>query len=232
MSYRRSARRAARRRPSTYLAAAVVIGAVIVGVAAGDSDTGADALPFVTDIESGLLQPEVSRPDQTVQPDRPERPGRAPVAPLGEADGAVPDGTTVFDDHVPAVAELDGDLLDALREAASDAADDGVELVVNSGWRSAEYQEHLLREAVAEYGSEEEAARWVSTPETSLHVSGDAVDLGPAEATDWLSEHGAAYGLCQIYDNEPWHYELRPDAAHDGCPRRYDDPTQDPRMQE
>ena len=32
-------------------------------------------------------------------------------------------------------------------------------------------------------------------------------------ATAWLSEHGAAYGLCQIYGNEPWHYELRPDAG-------------------
>ena len=32
-------------------------------------------------------------------------------------------------------------------------------------------------------------------------------------ATAWLSEHGAAYGLCQVYRNEPWHYELRPDAV-------------------
>ena len=63
------------------------------------------------------------------------------------------------------------------------------------------------------YGSEAEAARWVATPDTSAHVSGDAVDIGPSAAAAWLSEHGAAYGLCQIYGNEPWHYELRPDAA-------------------
>src|SRR6266542_3167450 len=128
---------------------------------------------------------------------------------LGEADGAVPDGTTVFDDDVPGVAKLDPGLLGALRLAATDAADDGVEFVVDSGWRSPAYQEQLLHEAVLKYGSEAEAARWVATPSTSAHVSGDAVDIGPFDATAWLSEHGAVYGLCQIYRNEPWHYELR-----------------------
>jgi D-alanyl-D-alanine carboxypeptidase len=168
----------------------------------------------------------------------PGAPDSAPVLPrehrgaLGEADGAVPDGATVFDDEIPAVANLDSALLGTLREAANDTAAAGVELVVNSGWRSPEYQEQLLREAVSEYGSDEEAARWVATAETSPHVSGDAVDVGPDDATAWLSEHGAAYGLCQIYDNEPWHYELRPEAVDRGCPAMYADPTHDPRMEQ
>ena len=151
---------------------------------------------------------------------------------LGEADGAVPDGTTVFDDEIPGVANLDPALLGALRQAATDAADDGVEFFVDSGWRSPEYQEQLLHEAVSKYGSEKEAARWVATPNTSAHVSGDAVDIGPFDATAWLSEHGAEYGLCQIYSNEPWHYELRPEAIDHGCPPMYADPTHDPRMQQ
>jgi D-alanyl-D-alanine carboxypeptidase len=150
---------------------------------------------------------------------------------LGEADGAVPNGTTVFDDEIPAVANLDSALLHALRQAATDAADDGVEFFVESGWRSPVYQEQLFLEAVSEYGSEEEAARWVATPSTSAHVSGDAVDIGPIDATAWLSEHGAKYELCQIYGNEPWHYELRPEAIDHGCPPLYADPTHDPRMQ-
>jgi D-alanyl-D-alanine carboxypeptidase len=158
----------------------------------------------------------------------PGEPGGA----LGEADGVVPDGATVFDDEIPGVANLEPDLLDALRQAATDAADDGVEFVVESGWRSAEYQDQLLREAVSEYGSEEEAARWVATAETSAHVSGDAVDIGPSDAAAWLSGHGAEYGLCQTYGNEPWHYELRPEAIDYGCPAMYADPTQDPRMQQ
>ena len=62
-------------------------------------------------------------------------------------------------------------------------------------------------------------------------MSGDAVDIGRSDATAWLSSHGAAYGLCQIYGNEPWHYELRPDAVAHGCPPMYADPAHDPRMQ-
>jgi zinc D-Ala-D-Ala carboxypeptidase len=149
---------------------------------------------------------------------------------LGEADGALPDGTTVFDE-VPGVARLDPALLGALRSAATDASSDGEQLVVDSGWRSPAYQQRLLREAVAKYGSEAEATRWVATPETSAHVSGDAVDIGPSGAAAWLSEHGAAYGLCRIYGNEPWHYELRTEATSHGCPPTYADPTHDPRMQ-
>jgi len=147
----------------------------------------------------------------------------------GEAGGAVPEGTTVFDDQIPGVAKLDGDLLGALRRAATDAAGGGVQLHVDSGWRSPAYQERLLREAISKYGSEEAATRWVATPETSGHVKGDAIDIAPAGAA-WLSAHGAAYGLCRIYGNEPWHYELRPEAVDQGCPPMYADPTHDPRM--
>jgi hypothetical protein len=152
---------------------------------------------------------------------------------LDEADGVIPDGmaVSVFDEGIPAVGRLDPDLLDALRRAATDAEADGVGLRVNSGWRSPEYQQQLLQDAVVEYGSQEEAARWVATAETSAHVSGEAVDIGPFDAAAWLSEHGAAYGLCQIYSNESWHYELRPDAVDDGCPPMYADQTEDPRMQ-
>ena len=150
---------------------------------------------------------------------------------LGEAGGAVPEGTTVFDGEIPGVANLDRALLGALRQAATDAADDGVEFFVDSGWRSPDYQEQLFREAVSKYGSEAQAARWVATPNRSAHVSGDAVDIGPSDAAAWLSKHGAEYGLCQIYSNEPWHYELRPEAIDHGCSPMYADAAHDPRMQ-
>jgi zinc D-Ala-D-Ala carboxypeptidase len=217
MSYRKPAPTAARRTRSTILGALVVVSAALIGVLgyqllASSASTAASPIDVPRSEHHGL---------------RSEHPGA-----LGEADGAVPDGTTVFDDEIPGVANLDPELLGALRQAATDAADDGVEFVVDSGWRSPDYQEQLLREAVSKYGSEEEAARWVATPDTSAHVSGDAVDIGPSDATAWLSEHGAEYGLCQIYRNEPWHYELRPDAIGHGCPPRYADPTHDPRMQQ
>lgn len=160
----------------------------------------------------------------------PRVPPQGSVIAPSEADGVIRDGDqpTVFDTDRVAVGNLDPALLDALQRAASDA---DVTFLVNSGWRSAALQQHMLDEAVVGYGSREEAARWVATPETSLHVSGDAVDLGGLPTLDWLAQHGADYGLCQIYANESWHYELRPDAPTKGCPEMFDDPTQDPRMQ-
>ena len=150
----------------------------------------------------------------------------------GEAGGAVGRGLTVFDTERPAVANLDPDLLRALRQAAKDAAREGVKIHINSGWRSPEYQERLHLQAVWKYRSQEKAARWVATADTSSHVSGHAVDIGPSRATAWLSRHGAEYRLCQVYRNEPWHYELRPRAINDGCPPMYADPRHDPRMQQ
>lgn len=133
---------------------------------------------------------------------------------------------TPFDVNRPTIGNLDPDLLDAIRAAAGDAQDDGVELVITSGWRSRAHQQRLFAEAVSRYGSEQEALRHVATPDTSAHVTGDAVDIGPTDADEWLSQHGADYGLCQIFANEIWHFELAttpggrcPDMLPDGSYR-------------
>ncbi|WP_453985633.1 M15 family metallopeptidase [Brevibacterium casei] len=144
--------------------------------------------------------------------------------------GALPADARIDDGDLPGVAKLDANLRKAVAAAAADAREDGVDFTVNSGWRSASYQKGLLDDAVATYGSRTEAARWVASPESSPHVRGKAVDIGPVDASSWLSQHGADYGLCQIYGNEMWHYELRTDAAEQGCPAQYSDPTEDPRM--
>ena len=232
MAYSGPARAAGRRTRWPILIAVVAVGAAVIGFgldrSSATSGDDARAMPTVT---VGTLPPP-SRSSAPGPPDRADRLPRDQQGALGEADGVVPDGVTVFDDEYPAVAKLDPAILGALRRAAMAAARDGVTLYVDSGWRSARYQEKLLRAAISEYGSEEEAARWVATPDTSAHVSGDAVDIGPSNATTWLSNHGATYGLCQTYRNEPWHYELRPQAVDHGCPRMYPDPTHDPRMQQ
>src|SRR5512132_133897 len=220
MTYSNPARTAARGTRSAILAALVVVSAALIGVL-GDQSLAVSSSSATSPIAA---EPRAHRPHDSLHGDR--------HGALGEADGVVPDGVTVFDDEIPGVANLDPALLGALRQAATDAAGDGVEFYVDSGWRSPEYQEQLLREAVLKYGSEAEASRWVATPSTSAHVSGDAVDIGPSGAAAWLSEHGAAYGLCQIYGNELWHYELRPAAIDHGCPPIYADPTHDPRMQQ
>jgi D-alanyl-D-alanine carboxypeptidase len=208
----------------------VLVGMAILGVAIAALVV---QRPFVASVPSSSPV-EVGRPTGS-QTESDEADGVivVPDGVVDEADGFIPDGerVSVFDEEIPAVGRLDPGLLDALRRTATDAAADGVGLRINSGWRSPEYQQQLWRDAVADYGSPAEAARWVSTAETSAHVSGDAVDIGPPSAAAWLSEHGAAHGLCQIYSNEPWHYELRPQAVDDGCPTMYADPTEDPRMQ-
>ena len=180
--------------------------------------------------------PAMQRPFATTELPRSWADGGRSTTASGELeddDGVIADGAavSVFDEDTPAVTRLDPVLLVALRQAATDAEAAGVQLRVNSGWRSPEYQQQLLADAIVEHGSQEEAARWVATPETSAHVSGEAVDIGPFAAAAWLAEHGSAHGLCRIYGNEPWHYELRPDAVHEGCPPLYADPTEDPRMQ-
>lgn len=108
----------------------------------------------------------------------------------------------------PAVAKLDPALRDALHQAEGDARADGITLRVNGGWRSAAYQRTLLRRAVKTYGSIEVARQYVLPPAQSKHVTGEAVDVVPSAADSWLSRHGSEYGLCQIYANEPWHFEL------------------------
>ena len=211
-----SARR--RRRVATV---AVALAAVVILVFAVQQSLSA----AFAETPGGHPSPSAGRsPDDAIAGE-----GREP----GDADGVIRDGDqpTVFDEDRVAVGNLDPALLAALQRAATDAADDGVTLRVNSGWRSPALQERMLQDAIAQYGSESEARRWVATPDTSEHVTGDAVDLGPLPALDWLVQRGWRYGLCQIYANESWHYELRPEAVDDGCPEMLADPTQDPRTQ-
>ena len=257
MTYREPARTTSRRIPRLAVAGLLVMAALAAALGYQLLSSSTAAAPIeaprterprpqlpppraVGDAAAPVEAPRTEQPRPQLPPRRAVGDAAAPIdiprgerrgAP-GQADGVVPDGTTVFDDEIPGVTNLDPALLGALRQAATDVGDNGVEIFVNSGWRSPEYQNQLLREAVSKYGSEEEAARWVATADTSPHVSGDAVDIGRVDATAWLSEHGAKYGLCQIYSNEPWHYELRPEAIDHGCPPMYSDPAHDPRMQQ
>ncbi|OKI16975.1 peptidase M15 [Nocardiopsis sp. TSRI0078] len=139
-------------------------------------------------------------------------------------DGDLPDDLSVtpFDTGYPAVDKLDGALLEAVQEAARDALEEGIVLRVTSGWRSEEYQRHLFEEAVVRYGSREEARRFVDTSGESAHVTGEAIDIGPTDAADWVVRRGSAYGLCQVYANEIWHFELLTEPGGD-CPDLFSD---------
>lgn len=116
----------------------------------------------------------------------------------------------------PTPTALDPVLADRFAAAQAAAGAAGVPLTLTSGWRSAAEQEALVDEALATYGSAQEAHRWVLPPEKSAHVAGLAVDVGPMEGALWLGERAEDFGLCRTYDNEWWHFEPMP--ADGGCP--------------
>jgi D-alanyl-D-alanine dipeptidase len=168
-----------------------------------------------TAIAVGILQPSdhpspaIMLADKTVAPNPPADPG----------DGSLSGGAvlTPFDIQNPAVGRLDPELLSAVQNAATAAAADGITLTITSGWRSSAFQRRLLDQAVQTYGSLAAARQYVQTPEMSKHVTGEAVDVGGAGADQWLIANGSRFGLCRIYANELWHFELATD-ARGNCP--------------
>ncbi|MBD5786226.1 M15 family metallopeptidase [Cellulosimicrobium terreum] len=118
--------------------------------------------------------------------------------------------------------ELDPELERRFEEAQEAAAAEGVELTVTSGWRTAGEQQELVDAALERYGSADEAHRWVLPPETSEHVAGLAIDVGPTEGALWLQQHGPQHGLCQTYANEMWHFEAATEPGGT-CPPMHDD---------
>jgi zinc D-Ala-D-Ala carboxypeptidase len=143
-----------------------------------------------------------------------------PLAPPTDpGDGSLPNGGTLtpFDVQHSAIGRLDPALLSAIQAAATAAAADGITMTITSGWRSPEFQQRLLDDAVRTYGSFGAARQYVQTPAMSKHVAGEAVDVGGAGADQWLIAHGSRFGLCRIYANELWHFELATDEAGN-CP--------------
>ncbi len=112
----------------------------------------------------------------------------------------------------PAVGNLEPALLIAVQQASAAAAAEGITMTITSGWRSPQFQQQLLDDAIATHGSLPAALQYVQPPERSRHVLGQAVDIGGYDADQWLIVNGAQFGLCQIYANEPWHFELAADA--------------------
>jgi hypothetical protein len=133
--------------------------------------------------------------------------------------GSIPEGQMVspFDAKNPVVGFLDPLLRNAIQDATQAAAAEGIAVSLTSGWRSKGFQKRLFDEAVGTFGSVDIASQFVASPEVSMHVAGKAVDVGPTAADDWMIRNGARFGLCQIYANEIWHFELAAD-TQGSCP--------------
>jgi hypothetical protein len=101
----------------------------------------------------------------------------------------------------------------AMREAA---ANDGVELVIYSGFRTQAEQEyfyHCYRECACNGCSP------AAKPGHSNHQSGSALDLAMAPgAHDWLVANASRFGFRSPVKREPWHWEYRPAKRSRGFP--------------
>ena len=112
----------------------------------------------------------------------------------------------------------------AFKEMFVAAKKDGITLIINSGYRSYDYQSKLYNSYLST--SEEYADTYVARPDYSEHQAGLAVDITTYgankdnfDSTDtfkWLNEHSYKYGFILRYPKdkeeitgyiyEPWHY--------------------------
>ena len=104
----------------------------------------------------------------------------------------------------------------------------GIELSIDSGYRSPQKQNYLYQRAIKTYKSAEEATKWVLPSDLSRHPWGLALDVNlnhDKSGATWLEANGAAFGLCRVYVNEWWHFE--PLVAPGGiCPPLLPDASQ------
>ncbi|HEX8689078.1 MAG TPA: transglycosylase SLT domain-containing protein [Solirubrobacterales bacterium] len=90
------------------------------------------------------------------------------------------------------------DVAAAFDRMAAAAAEDGLALVVNSGFRSDAEQAALF--------AAHPDPTWVAPPGKSLHRCATELDLGPETAYGWLAANATRFGFVQRYSWEAWHY--------------------------
>ena len=127
--------------------------------------------------------------------------------------------------------EVDERIYPSLQKMFDQARSEGVYPIVASAYRTAEKQQSIMEEKIAEYQAngysaekaKTEAEKWVAIPGTSEHQLGLAVDINADgvnsagyEVYDWLDKHAHEYGFIRRFPesktditgvaNEPWHY--------------------------
>lgn len=117
---------------------------------------------------------------------------------------------------------------DALVRMAERAAQDGIRLRIDSGYRSRPYQASLLLRRIEQGQDLREVLHFIAPPGYSEHETGRAVDLVPSDpefarepAYEWLRRHAGSFGFRETYALregadapwEPWHWSLASGAA-------------------
>jgi hypothetical protein len=99
------------------------------------------------------------------------------------------------------------DVARAFDRLAAAAAQDGVQLVISSAYRSNAEQARLW--------ALHPDPKWVAPPGESLHRLATELDLGPPSAYTWLAANAPRFGFLMRYSWEPWHfgYTLNPSSA-------------------
>jgi hypothetical protein len=90
------------------------------------------------------------------------------------------------------------DVAAAFDRMAAAAARDGLQLIVNSAYRSDAEQARLYEQ--------NPDPRMVAPPGTSLHRCATELDLGPPSAYGWLEANAPRFGFLQRYPWERWHW--------------------------
>jgi D-alanyl-D-alanine carboxypeptidase len=104
--------------------------------------------------------------------------------------------------------------LDNYQTMAKAAASDGVTIAIESGFRTYAEQEYLYKL----YKLNPKKYNLAAEPGTSNHQDGQAFDLNAGgfdghPVYDWLKTLGPKFGFIRTVNNEPWHWEYRPDDA-------------------
>ena len=94
----------------------------------------------------------------------------------------------------------------------------GQSFILNSGYRSAAYQQRIFDCWVNQLGSEQAARQYALPPDQSAHVQGYAMDIAPPSAAAWLESTKGQFGLCRRYEDETWHFEYQARYKTQGCP--------------
>jgi len=106
--------------------------------------------------------------------------------------------------------EIHPQVLARFLSAQAAAKEEGIEMVIDSGYRTTQTQEYLFNRAIKEHKTAEEAIKWVLPAELSRHPWGLALDVNlhhEKSGASWLEANGATFGLCRVYENEWWHFE-------------------------
>jgi hypothetical protein len=90
------------------------------------------------------------------------------------------------------------DVAAAYDQMVAAARNDGIVLVVVSGFRSDAEQAELF--------AAHPDPTWVAPPGHSLHRCATELDIGPSAAYSWLASNAGRFGFVQRYSWEAWHY--------------------------